>query len=125
MESNERDFAIVEKMIAYCCEIEEAHEVFHTSYVEFIENSVYKNAVCLCIMQIGELSNHLSENFKEKHSNIPWKQIRGMRNVVAHEYGNIDTATVWETVLEDIPEIKRFCESILGENQSPDITLSI
>lgn len=117
MDNSERDLSIIKKMIAYCNEIQEAHNAFNTSYTVFAENSVYKNAVCLCIMQIGELSNHLSEKFKKEHCNIPWKQIRGMRNVVAHEYGAIDTDTVWETLLDDIPAIKLFCENILNEDQ--------
>lgn len=57
----------------------------------------------------------MSDTFKEEHSNIPWKQIRGMRNVVAHEYGATDTMVVWETVTEDISEIEQFCRNILGE----------
>ena len=100
-------------MLTYCDEIEEAHESFGRSYEAFRSNSVYKNAVSLCLMQIGELANHLSDGFKEEHSTIPWHQLRGMRNVVAHEYGHIDTAIVWETATEDILIIKRFCRSVL------------
>lgn len=125
MEISERDSVIIEKIIGYCNEIDDAHRAFQTLYAEFAENSIYKNAVCLCIMQIGELSNHLSEKFKDEHNNIPWKQIRGMRNVVAHEYGNIDTATVWETVLDDIPEIKQFCIELLSEQEEQDFTQSM
>lgn len=59
-----RDISIIEKIYNYCNEIDEAHNTFNKSYDNFKVNSVYKNAVCLCLMQIGELTNNLSEDFK-------------------------------------------------------------
>lgn len=117
MAISERDLTIVEKMMQYCSEIEEAHDTFEYSYDSFQNNSLYKNAVCLCIMQIGELSTHLSDAFKTEYDDIPWRQIRGMRNVVAHEYGHIDTEIVWETATENIAEIKKFCHNILSPHE--------
>ena len=112
---DEEDRLIRRKMLGYCDEIEEAHNSFGRSFDECCSNSVYRNAVCLCIMQIGELSNHLSEKFKEDHPAIPWNQIRGMRNVVAHEYGSLDVGIIWETAVEDSLVIKSFCNDILGK----------
>ena len=68
----------------------------------------------MCLMQIGELSNHLSEDFKSTHTDIPWTAVRGMRNIVAHEYGNIDFEIVWETASIEIKELYNFCLSIIG-----------
>lgn len=65
-------------------------------------------------MQIGELANHLSDEFMETYREIPWRAIRGMRNVVAHEYGKIDTATVWEIAKDGVDELAHFCGQILG-----------
>lgn len=81
----------------------------------FVSNSVYRNAVCLCLLQIGELANHLSEKFKNNHKQIPWKAICGMRNVVAHKYGKIDTATVWETSENGVEDLVNFCKTILKQ----------
>ncbi|MGN0551699.1 MAG: DUF86 domain-containing protein [Acutalibacteraceae bacterium] len=75
----------------------------------------YRNAVALCLMQIGELSNKLSEDFKNTYNSIPWKAIRGMRNVVAHEYGKIDEVTVWETAESDTETLRVFCLNILNK----------
>ena len=113
MKADERDIAIIEKMDAYCRQIEEAHEQFGRNRELFLRSTVYHNAVALCIMQIGELANHLSEDFKNAHPGIPWKAIRGMRNLVAHEYGNLDTTILWETSTEDIVQLQTFCESVL------------
>ena len=78
---------------------------------KFAENTVYKNAVAMCVLQIGELANRLSENFRDAtEKEIPWKQVKGLRNVVAHEYGKIDEEVLWETVTEDIPALREFCD---------------
>ncbi|MGN0533412.1 MAG: DUF86 domain-containing protein [Eubacterium sp.] len=113
MKISERDLSIIKKIYSYCREIDEAHIQFDNAFSSFQNNSVYRNAVCLCLMQIGELSNHLSEEFKNEYRNIPWRAIRGMRNVVAHEYGHIDVETVWETADNGTKELSDFCKSII------------
>jgi len=56
------------------------------------------------------------------HTSIPWRAIRGMRNVVAHEYGNIDLETVWETSEAGIMELRDFCDEHIAANDF-EITL--
>ena len=102
---------LLRHIIGYCNQIEEANKQFGNSYDLFCSNSVYRNAVAMCVLQIGELSNHLTEDFRQATADdIPWKQIRGLRNVVAHEYGNIDEESLWETITEDIPVLCDFCK---------------
>lgn len=68
---------------------------------------------------------HLSDEYKlQTCDKIPWHQIQGLRNVVAHEYGSIDSESLWETVTEDIPSLCVFCdeqislhEQTQGDNQ--------
>lgn len=72
-------------------------------------------------MQIGELTNKLSQEFKDNHSEIPWRAIRGMRNVVTHEYGKIDVETVWETAENGTKELMAFCQRELDNDVSFDI----
>jgi len=116
MPSPDRDRSIVEHMLAYCKEIEAAHADFGSSYDVFQRKSTYRNAIALCLLQIGELVNHLSDTFKTAHPQMPWKQIRGMRNLVAHEYSTMDVEVIWFTSIEDIPQLRSFCEQLL-ENQ--------
>jgi len=63
---------------------------------------------------IGEAAAKLSKEFKEKHADIPWKDIVGMRNWLIHAYFDIDYNHVWNTVHEDIPvlipQIKKLLE---------------
>ena len=109
MSANSRDIQILSKIVRYCEDIEHAHKEYGCSYGVFCENPTYRNAVAMCLMQIGELTIKLSQEFKDEYTEIPWRAIRGMRNVVAHEYGNIDAETVWETAENGTQELKMFC----------------
>ena len=115
MGTDDRDRSLLEKMLTYCRQIEEAHAQFGRDREVFLQSSVYQNAVALCVMQIGELANHLSEEFRREHAGIPWRAIRGMRNLVAHEYGRLDAAILWETATEDIVELGQYCKTVLGQ----------
>ena len=68
----------------------------------------------MCILQIGELGGHLSPEFRAAHREMPWEEIRGMRNVMAHAYGSISVQTTWETIEQDIPLLKKFCDRVLA-----------
>ena len=111
----DRDRNIIEHILRYCLEIETAHDDFGHSRERFDHSTTYQNAVSMCILQIGELVNHLSEDFRTGHSEIPWHKIRGMRNYVAHEYGSIDFDVVWFASTKSILEPRAFCENILNE----------
>ena len=55
---------------------------------------------------IGEASAQLSKEFKKKHSDIPWQQIIGLRNIIVHEYFAIDLDEIWITLERDLPKLK-------------------
>lgn len=69
----------------------------------------------MCILQIGELVNCLSNDFKDNHTEIPWHKIRGMGNYVAHEYGTIDLDVVWTVATDSIVELRQFCREYLEQ----------
>ena len=110
---NNKDIEILERMIKYCNEIDEANTQFGKSFDILESNSVYKNAVAMCILQIGELTTHLSESFKKEYNKMPWRDIKDMRNIAAHRYGSFDSEILWDTMEGDIPSLKEYCEEIL------------
>ena len=65
------------------------------------------------IFQIGELANQLSEEFKEKYKDLPWDQMYGIRNRLAHAYIKVDDAIMWDTVKNDIPKLKEKLDEML------------
>lgn len=115
MSNSIRDVQIVEKIVKYCIEVEETINLFGDSYENMIKISAYKNAIAMCVLQIGELSGHLSEEFKALHNTIPWKQIKAMRNFMAHRYGHLDTEELWNTAKVDIPVLRNYCEDVVSE----------
>lgn len=73
----------------------------------FKENSIVQDAVIRQFEVIGEATKRLSEDFKNHYVNIPWKYIIGMRNRLIHNYFGIDINAVWETIVKDIPYLKK------------------
>ena len=54
---------------------------------------------------IGEAASHRPEDFIEMHSELPWRAMRDMRNLVVYEYFGVDNMIVWETLQKDLPPI--------------------
>lgn len=109
MNGSERDLGILRHILNYCEQIEETVERFGTDCDIFLQDSVYHNAVSLCILQIEELAGNLTEEFRASHPGIPWREIKLMRNIVAHRYGTVDHAITWDVVVNDIPVLKEYC----------------
>ena len=61
---------------------------------------------------LGEAASRLGDEVKEKHPDVPWKKITGMRNVLVHGYFDIDPDIVWTAVTTDVPELKAALEQI-------------
>ncbi len=110
---DKRDLGIIHHIKSYCEDIAEYIDRFGSDYHVFISDSAYYNAVCMCVLQIGELSNKLSDGFREETKNkMPWDMIRGMRNMLAHVYDQMDDAILWETAKNDIPKVLEFCNEM-------------
>ena len=88
---------------------------FGADYDVFIQDRAYYNAAAMCVMQIGELANGLTDEFRESTKDqMPWGMIRGMRNWLAHSYAEIDDTVLCETVKNDLPKVLAFCQKQLN-----------
>ena len=70
------------------------------------------DSIMFRVIQIAENSMKLDEEFQKKNSHIPWHAIRGMRNMIVHNYGAVDLAIVYDTVANSIPELYRMLSSV-------------
>ena len=113
MSSEERDLYILKKIIQYCNEADETISRFGDSLEILRADSIYKNAAAMCVLQIGELAGQLSDEFKERYPEKPWRQIKGMRNIAAHGYEGFDTDILWQTLKADLPELREYCSEIV------------
>ena len=110
-----RDSSALQHMLNYCLEIERTLGEISSERNRFNASSTHRNALALCVLQIGELVGVLSDDFKAEYTEMPWKDMKQMRNIVAHKYGTFDFDILWEVVSEDIPELKKFCEKHLNQ----------
>ena len=110
----QRDLDILKHIEYYCKDaIEAAHQAGNES--AFAENRLYQHAMAMCILEIGELSKHLSAGFLQEHSEVPWRAICRMRDMYAHHYHRTDSHQLWMTVAEDLPMLQSFCDGLIPE----------
>ena len=107
------DRVILQKMIAYCDDILDMVAQFGDSFDAYRRQKPYQYATAMCILQIGELVNRLSEEAMAETVQVPWRLIRAMRNVFAHNYDRAEPALMWQTLTEDIPVLKRQLQAAL------------
>lgn len=81
-------------------------EINGLAYDDFITSEYLPEAISFSIMQIGERMNKLEELLSNKYPDIPWKKARNMRNIIVHDYDNVDFKKVYLTATEDIPILK-------------------
>lgn len=71
------------------------------------------DAVCRNLEVIGEASSQLDQEYKEKNSNIKWRDIKDFRNIVAHQYFKLDKNLIWNVIKSNIPDLKKEIEKLL------------
>ena len=81
---------------------------------EFLKNELIQNFFVHNIQIIGEAANALSDEFKNKHTEVPWKNIIGMRHFIVHQYVDVDLETVWEVVNRDLLKLKKKIKNLLS-----------
>lgn len=111
-----KDILIIQKMIKYCNDVDILMTKFNADIEKYKTDISFQYSCNMCIIQIGELANRISDETKEQYKNIPWRAIKGMRNLHAHDYENVDFEIVWTTLLEDIPVLKQSLGNLLNDN---------
>jgi uncharacterized protein with HEPN domain len=78
----------------------------------FIRDLKTQSAVLHQLLILGEAVKRLSPGFREKHADIPWKMIAGMRNALIHEYGAVDLEEAWKTLESDVPRLLAYVKPL-------------
>lgn len=103
----------------YCVEIQKTIVRYGDTFEVFDGDADYQRSVSFSILQIGELSGGLSQEFRQATANrVQWGPMKGMRNLVAHNYGSMSREIIWETAITDIPALKNFCDELLEANEA-------
>ena len=80
---------------------------------DFLKNKMAEHAVVRNIEVVGEASKNLSARFKEKHKDVPWKDMIKMRNKVTHFYFGIDYNIVWKVIKRDVLALEKKLKAIV------------
>lgn len=85
------------------------------TYEEMKSDVMCYHAVVYNIMIIGEAANLLTKDFREKHPEVPWRDIVDMRNVLVHGYFTTSALFIWETYTKDLPVLLKQVEKYIKE----------
>ena len=84
------------------------------NYDTFAEDKKTVNAVIRSLEILGEAAKRIPTSFCQKHPDIPWSKMAGMRDVLIHDYMGVDVRTVWKVAQERLPELKPLFEGLVS-----------
>jgi uncharacterized protein with HEPN domain len=94
----------------------------------FLSDQMRQDAVICRLGVIGEAVKLLSDEFRSKYQEVPWKPMAALRDVLVHNYFGVDLEIIWGILERDLPSLKEQlaaipeCKSIIDENNSRDET---
>ena len=86
----------------------------------FEENHLVYDAVERCLERISEAAKKLGDDAEALCPDVPWPQMRGLGNILRHEYEKVESARLWYLVQDDLPPFKTAVEAALGELRKRD-----
>jgi len=86
------------------------------NYENFVSDEMRYYATIRCLELIGESIRQLSEEFKKANPEIEWRKIVDLRNILIHEYFEIEPEIIWDVIKNEIPNLKYFILEYLDKN---------
>ncbi len=80
--------------------------------MKFKKNHAMQDAIIRRLEMIREAVKSLAPSFKAMYPDIPWKQIAGMRDILIHEYFDVDLVLTWKVVKQELPIVKKKLSAI-------------
>ena len=100
------DEVLIQHIINECNKIQNI--LSEISYEKFLSVTMYQDALIRPLEVIGEAAGNLSAEFVEINPAIPVSNMKGMRNLLMHQYFRVDLNLVWQTCVTDIPPIREY-----------------
>lgn len=118
MRINNVDAQLLQHIVKHADEIADTIAFFGNNEEIYLKNHIYRNSCSMALQSIGENAKKLSEDFLQQETTIPWKNIKGLRNIFAHAYDSstFNHEMIWEAILNEVPVLRERCAQILLEN---------
>ena len=114
MREHSRDRGRLEDILKYAQNVEQI--VSGITYEQFVTDIRIYYSVMKNVEVIGEAANMLTRHFRETHTELPWRLIVSMRNVLVHGYAQVSDADLWQTATSDIQplreQVQRYLDNI-------------
>lgn len=102
---------IISKIIKYIDKINTY--INDINYTDFANDTKVQDACLMNLSQIGENITQIEYSFLKEHSEINWNEIKGMRNIIVHDYDGVNLRIVWDTIKFDLPILKEKLKKLL------------
>lgn len=86
------------------------------TFEDFLSNREKVLAVVKLLEIIGEATKKIPSELRKKYPEIPWSSVAGMRDILVHEYWQVDVEVVWQTIEESLPVLARVISEMIQEN---------
>lgn len=118
MRGQQPDARHAQEVLEAISEARERIAHFHVSEAAFlsdddIEMRSVADALLMCVLRVTEAAGKLSPEVQDGHPEISWRGIRGMRNILAHDYGHVDREIVWAAIKKDFDALERVCTGLV------------
>lgn len=105
--------AFIEEIVESISKIERYTEGLN--FEKFQNNEMVIDAVLRNLEVIGEAARRIPDEVRNKHKDIPWKRMIGLRNIVIHEYFGVDLSIIWKIATENLPQTKSLISGLLKD----------
>jgi len=83
----------------------------------FVSNEMAYDAVLRNLEIIGEAAKHIPDEVRARYPHVPWRQMAGLRDVLAHAYFGLDDAVLWDIVQNEVPPLVELIGDILQQEE--------
>lgn len=84
---------------------------------DFLDDQQLQDAAIRSLEVMGEASKRVSMAYRDDHPDIPWRRIAGLRDVLIHQYGRVNTREIWRVITEDVTSLLPVLDALVKDEE--------